>query len=239
MTAPPALSAGPDRAFLRPLILLVCVVLCLLAVYVSPLHELFVPSGVERLRDVFSAYGAWSPLVFTLACVAGVACGVPRLAFAAVAGVLYGWALGFALAHVGSTSGNLLAFIWSRWLGRDFVARHAGRRLARLLDKIRRHPIGTNVLLRICPVGSSFMVTLMFGVSPVTTAQFLVGTFVGMLPGTLALALFGGSAAVGSVPKLLFGAILLGGMLVGYRVLSRRSRDVAELAWDLQRGETD
>jgi uncharacterized membrane protein YdjX (TVP38/TMEM64 family) len=176
--------------------------------------------------------------VFTLVCVAGVACGVPRLAFAAVAGLLYGWALGFALAHLGSTTGNLLAFCWSRWLGRDFVRRHAGRRLARLLDRIRRHPVATNVLLRLCPVGSSFMVTLMFGVSPVTTGQFVVGTFLGMLPGTLALALFGGSAAAGSTVTMLIGALLLASLLLGFRLLTRRSRDAAGLADDLMRGES-
>ncbi|MHC5209694.1 MAG: TVP38/TMEM64 family protein [Planctomycetota bacterium] len=227
----------PDRSLARPLILLASVVVCLAVVYVSPLHELFVPSGVERLRAMFTVYGAWSPAVFTLVCIGGVACGIPRLAFAAAAGVLFGWGLGFVLAHVGATTGNLLAFSWSRWLGRDFVARHAGRRLARLLDKIRRHPIATNVLLRVCPVGSSFMVTLMFGVSPVTAGQFAVGTFLGMLPGTLALALFGSSAAAGSTVSLLLGALLLAGMLIGYRLLSRRSTDAAELARDLERGE--
>jgi hypothetical protein len=135
MSGAPAAPDAPARGIVRPLVLLASVVACLLAVYLSPLH---VPSAVERLRAFCDASGAWSPVVFTLVCVAGVACGVPRLAFAAVAGLLYGWALGFALAHLGSTTGNLLAFCWSRWLGRDFVRRHAGRRLARLLDRIRR-----------------------------------------------------------------------------------------------------
>jgi uncharacterized membrane protein YdjX (TVP38/TMEM64 family) len=242
MSAPPTHASATTmsaRVFVRPLILLASVVACLVAVYASPLHALFVPAGIERLRAAFEAFGAGAPVVFTLACVGGVACGVPRLAFAAVGGLLFGWALGFVLAHLGSTTGNLLAFCWSRWLGRAFVERHAGRRLERVLAGIRRHPVGSNVLLRVCPVGSSFMVTLVFGISPVTTGQFLLGTFAGMLPGTLALALCGGSAATGSTVALLLGALLLAGVLVGSRVLARRSRDVAGLAADLARGEAD
>jgi uncharacterized membrane protein YdjX (TVP38/TMEM64 family) len=217
--------SAPGGSLARPLLLLASVVACLVAVYASPLD---VTEDVDRLRALLEEHGDWSPIVFTLICMAGVAVGLPRLAFAAAAGLIYGWALGFLLAHAGSTSGNVLVFWWSRWLGREFVARRAGPRLGRLLDRIRRHPIGTNVLLRVCPVGSSFLVTLVFGISPVSTGQFVVGTFAGMLPGTLALALFGSSAAAESTPALLLGAALLLGMWLGSRALARRSGEAAE-----------
>ena len=147
----------------RPLLLLALVVGCLLLVYASPLRELLSPSHYGDLRSRIDGWGVWAPVFFVLACAGGIGIGAPRLAFAAIGGLAFGWWEGFLLAQIGTLGGCLLNFGWARWLGRSWVERRVGRRLGRLLDKVARRPIATNVMLRVCPVGNNFLLNLFFG----------------------------------------------------------------------------
>jgi len=218
----------------KPIALLLVVTGSLLALYLSPLHQLLLPAGLEDLRAFFNGFGAWTPLVFAGACALGVGFGAPRLAFAALGGLLFGTLVGTTVAQIGTLLGCILAFSWARWLGRDYVRRRDSRRLQRLLDKIRRRPIATNVLLRVCPVGNAFATNLLLGVSPMSLKDFTIGTFLGTLPETLILALFGASVYHGSPARLIAGAVLMVALIVGYAVTSRRSAMASEMEHDLR-----
>ncbi len=235
--SPDATSEGVAPAarpsIVKPILLLLVITGSLLAFYLSPLHQLLMPEGLEDLRDFFNGFGAWTPLVFAAACAIGVGFGLPRLAFAALGGLLFGALIGSIVAQFGTLLGCVLAFGWARWLGRDFVERRDSRRLRQLLDKIRLRPIATNVLLRVCPVGNAFATNLLFGVSPMSLKDFVIGTFLGTLPETVVLALFGASMYHGSALRAIAGAVLMVALIVGYYVASRRSKMAAELERDL------
>lgn len=222
--APPS----PDASPVKPLIMLAVIVGCVLLVYVSPLHELLRPAGQESLRETIERLGWWAPLVYIGLSSVAISVGAPRLAFAILGGLLFGWWWGFLFAHVGTVLGCLGAFTWARWLGRDYVSARMARRRGRLIERVRRHPIATNVLIRVCPVGSNFATNMLFGVSPVTARQFLIGTFIGTSPETLIYAVFGSSAESASELKLLVGAGMLALMTLGFWIASRRSRMAAD-----------
>jgi len=225
---PPPATDPPRTGLLRPILLIVTVVGCVLLFYLSPLHSMFVPSGIGRLRDLLVGYGAWAPVAFVLLCALCVGFGAPRLAFAAAGGLLFGWWIGALLAQAGTILGCAITFAWSRRLGADFARRSTGPRLARLIGKVERHPVATNVVLRICPVGNSLALNLLFGLSPIGMRDFLVGTFLGTLPETVIYALFGGSADSASTGLLLTGGGLLLALAVISTLLLRRSPGAAD-----------
>jgi uncharacterized membrane protein YdjX (TVP38/TMEM64 family) len=215
-------EAAPPQRPLRALLGLGLVVGCLLAVYLSPLHSLLLPSGLAPLRERLDQAGPLAPLLFGLGAALLVGIGAPRLWFAGAAGLLFGWLGGFVLAQVATTVGCLLNFGWGRWLARDLITRRHAPRLQRLLGALNRAPIATNVAVRLCPVGNAFAFNLLLAASQVSVRDFLIGTFIGTLPETLAVALFGDSAHTGSVGLMLSGAALLA-LLTAASVLIARS----------------
>jgi len=208
----------------RRLAVLAVVLAGLLAVYLSPLHELLLPQGLQPLREELAQAGPFAPLLFALGTALLVAVGAPRLWFAVAGGLLFGWLGGFLLAQVGTTVGCLLNFAWGRWLARDLIARRQAPRLQRLLGVLSRAPVATNIAVRLCPVGNCFAFNLLLAVSSVSTLDFLVGTFVGTLPETLVYALFGGSAEHGSLRLLLAGGALMAAMTAVSLVIARSTR---------------
>ncbi len=217
------LPEPPRGGLLRPVLFIATVAGCLLLFYLSPLHAMFVPSGIDRLRDELARFGHWSPVMFVVAAALCIGFGAPRLAFAAAGGLLFGWWLGAVLAHVGTMLGCTITFSWSRRLGRGLARRLTGARMQRLLGRVERHPVATNVLLRICPVGNSLALNLLFGLSTISLRDFLTGTLVGTLPETVIYALFGSSAHAASASMLLTAAFLLLVLAVVSTWLLRRS----------------
>lgn len=222
----PAPGAAPVPAprTARTLPILALALAALAAVYLSPLHELLLPSGLEPLRQRFEHLGALAAPAFVLGCALLVGVGAPRLWFAVAGGLLFGWLEGFLLAQVGTLLGCLANFAWGRLLARDLLARRHAPRLQRLLDSLARAPVATNVAVRLCPVGNCLAFNLLLAASPVGTRDFLVGTFLGTLPETLACALFGGSAENGSVRLLLAGAALMAALSAASLRFARAGR---------------
>ncbi len=223
----PALSGG------RPLLVAAAAVAALLLVYLSPLHDLVVAEGLDALRARLAGYGGWGPLAFVGLAAGLISIGAPRLAFSALAGVLFGWAAGFVLAHLATVAGAVLTFGWARWLGGGHARRTAGGRLARLVGHVEQHPVSSIVVVRLLPVGNNFATNVAFSLCPMSLRQFAAGTALGAAPQTLVFALFGSSAQEGSTPLLLSGALLFVAVSIVSWLLVRRSRQAAEVGADL------
>jgi phospholipase D1/2 len=107
------------------------------------------------------------------------------------AGMLLGPVLGFIYALAGSLASAALLFLIGRQLGKDGVRRLAGRRLYAIGRRLARNGIGAVILVRLAPVAPYSVVNLVAGVSQLRLRDFLIGTGLGMAPGTAALVVFG------------------------------------------------
>ncbi|NRO98484.1 hypothetical protein GWC77_21405 [Paraburkholderia sp. NMBU_R16] len=99
------------------------------------------------------------------------------LAFGAWPGL--GYALGGTLLAAAATYGIGVA------LGRDAVRRLAGARANRLSERIGRRGIVTMMVLRLLPIAPFTVVNLVAGASHISLRDYLLGTMLGMLPGTV------------------------------------------------------
>jgi phospholipase D1/2 len=106
-------------------------------------------------------------------------------------GMAFGPLLGFTYALVGCLVSAALTFSIGSLVGRETMRRLAGRHVSRLSHRLARHGLTAILIVRILPVAPFTIVNIMAGASEVRFRDFILGTFLGMLPGLLAMTLFG------------------------------------------------
>ncbi len=97
-------------------------------------------------------------------------------------------ALFYALA--GSVLAAAVTFRIGQALGRDVIRRIAGPRLSRLNHRLEQRGLLAIVTVRLLPIAPFTVVNLAAGASQIRMHHFLLGTFIGMLPGIVAITLF-------------------------------------------------
>jgi uncharacterized membrane protein YdjX (TVP38/TMEM64 family) len=109
---------------------------------------------------------------------------VPRTALSVLLGAAAGFPAGLAVAVVAGWLGGMGGFVLGRHLGRDAVARVAGRRLARADRLFRDRGFLAVVLARMSPV-PFWVVSYAAGLSSIRWLPATLGTVVGVVPGAV------------------------------------------------------
>lgn len=157
------------------------------------------------------------------------AVGFPRQVIAFMGGYAFGMLEGSALALLATTLGCILAFAYARIVGRSFVQRHFGKKVARFDNILADSPFLTTLLIRFLPVGSNVATNLIAGVSHVRVIPFVLGSAAGYLPQTAIFVLMGSGVQVDQTSKIGVGAALfvISGALGAYLYRNlRRGRDI-------------
>jgi uncharacterized membrane protein YdjX (TVP38/TMEM64 family) len=195
----------------------------LLAGAVLLLHD-GVP-GIPELRATVAAVGVWGPLVFVA--LHGVACAapLPRSVFTVAAGVLFGPLTGLTAALVGTALAAGLSFALARFVGGGFVERHAHRAPVEWVrSRVRHRGLLAMISLRLIPVMPFSVMNYGAALSGARLGPFLLGTVLGVLPGTVSLVILGDAAVSGNPdPVMLVVSVCSGAIgLAGAFVASRR-----------------
>ena len=168
---------------------------------------------VATVRGWVDRSGVAGLVLLTLGVGVALLAPVPRTALSLLVGVVLGFWGGFVVAVVGAVLGGLGAFGLARWLGRDAVARLAGRRLAEVDRRLVGHGLGALLLVRISPV--PFMpVSYAAGLTAVPLAPYTAATALGVVPGSALQVAVG--ASVGGLPAWVTspGGLVVEGALV-------------------------
>ena len=187
---------------------------------------LLLGGSLDTVQQAVAASGPWAPLVYVALHVLLTLVPVSKNLLSAVAGALFGLVGGIALSWVASMVSAVVTFLIARRLGREAVAAMTGPRIDTVEELLRRQGVLAVVVARLTPVLPFTVVNYGAGVSAITMRDFVLGTAVGILPGTVGYAALGASAgrdattfvAAGVVAALL----LVGSVVVGRRV-SRRA----------------
>lgn len=101
------------------------------------------------------------------------------------AGALFGLATGTLLASFASSIGATFAFLASRFVMRDWVKQHFGKRLAAIDRGVEREGAFYLFTLRLVPLFPFFVINLVMGLTKLRTWTFYWVSQLGMLAGTL------------------------------------------------------
>ncbi len=183
-----------------------------------------------QLRDWANSLGAWFPLAFLGAHIVVTVFPFPRTAFTLAAGLLFGPALGVAIAVVASALSALLALLGVRALGWQFSKLVSSPALASVDARLRARGWQAVFSLRMIPAVPFSVLNYAAGASAVRVMPYLWATLAGLLPGTAAV-VFLGDALTGNVSPLLVlvsvctAAVGVGGLIYEVRTHRRHAEN--------------
>lgn len=184
----------PWRRFLPGVVAIVILVAIALLV---PL-----PTAVQ-LRDWSTSVGPWFPLAFLAAHSVVTVLPFPRTAFTLAAGLLFGPALGVAIAVVASTLSAVVAMLLIRAVGWQLNRLIKHPRMDSLDDRLRERGWPAILSMRMIPAVPFSVLNYTAGASAVRIVPYTIATVAGLLPGTAAVVILG-DALTGNVSPLLF-----------------------------------
>lgn len=164
--------------------------------------------------------------LFVLAHVVANAIGIPGTLLVIVGGAVYGLWWGTLWSVIGATLGAIAAFWLARYLLHDWFKQRFHHRLLfrKLNHTLCQNPLGCVLTVRFSPVSPFNVVNVAFGLTSVPLSAYAVGTFLGIIPGTLAYTWLGVTGAEafsgGSLLPLFFclvGLMLLSALPIFFR----------------------
>jgi uncharacterized membrane protein YdjX (TVP38/TMEM64 family) len=218
LAAPP----GGRKLLVKAGVLVVVLAAAIATAYLSPLRGWLQDAG--HVRKVLTGLGFWAYPLCTLVIAALVACGMPRLLFCGLWGMLFG----FWPALLVNETATLLAyygmFLFVRWGGRDFVL-HKWPKLQHWADLIQQQGTVGVILARQIPIHGT-LINLCLGLSRLRHRDFLLSTAVGIIPEAIPAILIGSGLATArlkdSVTRIVLALVILVAIWLTCRYLMRK-----------------
>ena len=146
---------------------------------------------VDRVVGSLQRFGqAFGPVAAVCGFALALTLAVPLMFLTLVALVAYGPLAGFGCAIAGAMLGAAASYGIGRFLGRDVVQRLGGERINRLSQRLASRGLLAVVAVRMLPVAPFAVVNMVAGASHIRLRDLLLGTLIGISPGTLAMTLF-------------------------------------------------
>jgi uncharacterized membrane protein YdjX (TVP38/TMEM64 family) len=204
----------------RRLIPVIILVAGLFAVYGLGLNEYF---GFEALGDNRDDLVAWvardrpvAAVVFIMIYALVVALSLPGGAFLTiVGGFLFGTYWGTLCALIGAVVGATAVFVAARTAFRDLLRARAGPFLTKMEAGFRANAFSYLIALRLVPLFPFWLVNLVPAFLGVPLRTYVLGTALGIIPGTFVYASFGNGLGalidMGTTPdpSVIFGPAIL------------------------------
>lgn len=178
----------------------------------------------EQLRADIAAAGPVAPVLFVLVYAVATLAPLPKNILAVVAGALFGLLPGIAIVLPAALLGAGAAFVLARILGRDAVERITGTRVARVDALLRRRGLLAVLGVRLVPVLPFTAINYVAGLTAVRARDYVLGTALGILPGTIAYVALGTYGTSPGEWPFILAVIVLAGLSVAGVALTRRHR---------------
>lgn len=146
----------------------------------------------DWLMTQVAAHAAMSALVFMIAYALVAAFSIPGGAVLTIlGGFLFGTWLGTVYAVAGATVGSVAVFLAARTALSDLLRRKAGGAIQKMRAGFQENALNYLLVLRLIPIFPFWLVNLVPALVGVPLGTYVIGTFVGIIPGTLVYASLG------------------------------------------------
>lgn len=152
----------------------------------------------DALKGFIAGNLALSLLIYVAVYIAVVALSLPgALIMTLSGGLLFGWQIGAPAAVTGATAGATLLFLIVRTSFGTTLAERAGPWVTKLSAGFQENALSYLLFLRLVPAFPFFIVNLVPALLGVRLSTFVIGTALGIMPGSVAYTLAG--SGLGSV----------------------------------------
>ena len=210
-----------SRKIVSRLLLFTVIALLIAAYFIFDLGQYLTLDYLKLQQDEFISFYQQNQLltigVYFGIYIAVTALSLPGAAIMTLAGgAVFGVAMGTLVVSFASTIGATLAFLFSRFLLRNYVQKRFQDKLVSINDGIRKDGAFYLFTLRLIPIFPFFIINLVMGVTPLRTWQFFWVSQIGMLPGTIVYVNAGSQiAAIDSLSGILSPGLLVSFALLG------------------------
>lgn len=172
--------------------------LTLLVLLLAATATAFLTLPIDKILNGFLIWihknlGPWGPVALALAYIPLTVLAVPASILTIGGGYLFGLPIGFLADSIGATFGATIAFLVGKTIGRSLVT-------AKLKDypqfqvvslAIQRSGFKIVLLLRLVPIVPFNVLNYLLSVTPVSLGKYMLASWIGMMPITLALVYVG------------------------------------------------
>jgi len=166
-----------------------------LVLFIVYFFDLAQYASIEVIQSRIADLGYFAPLGFILLYVVNITLFLPfSIPLDLVAGALFGAFWGTVYVVIGATAGSGIAFSIARILGRPFVEsvlENKLKKLERYDEKLQESSFKGVLLFRMIPIFPFNILNLTFGLTGVSLRNFLLGTFLGIIPVSFIYVYFG------------------------------------------------
>ncbi len=200
-------------------------VVCIIATGVG----VYLLGGIEQaqLQTWLKQAGVWAPLTYIVLYTVGTILILPSTPLNLSGGAIFGAWLGTLWTTIAAVIAAVVAFAFTRTVGRDLVAKKFAGRWEAMDAEMRQGGLFYMFAIRLLPIIPYGLVNFAAGLTSIRFRDYFVGTLLGTVPGVLPFVLLGSSGLqalrTGDVLPLM-GALGLTGILVGGATWYRRRR---------------
>lgn len=237
----------PEAKEHRNLIIKAAVMICL--VIIGVVLWKFSGLGDDFSAEILAGWGeALSGKVWALPVVVGVYSlgGVvmaPVTVLIVATAFIFSPLLAATYSVVGCLASAAVTYSMGLILGRRFVRKLAGERINELSRRLARSGVLTMALIRNLPIAPYSVVNMVAGASHIRFWDYLLGTFLGMLPGVIALTVFSGTIVNAfrnpTWWRVAVPVVVIAGFVLFLRLLRKRSSQRARTKKDERSEETE
>lgn len=194
--------------------------------------------GIEptQLQAWLKSAGNWAPIMYIGLYVVATILILPSTALNLTGGAIFGPWLGTAWTSVAAIIAAIVAFAFTRTVGRETVAKRLAGRWQAMDAEVRRGGLFYMFAIRLVPIMPYGLVNFAAGLTSVSFKDYVLGTSLGTVPSVLPFVLLGSyglkALTTGDVLPLV-GALALTGILVAGSTWYRRRRTFPSKAADM------
>jgi len=203
------------------LLILVCITATSLTVYL--IGEI----DPGQFQAGLVAAGDWAPVIYMVLYIVATVLVLPSTVLNLAGGAIFGPWLGTAWTSISAIIAALVAFTFTRTVGRKTVAKRLAGRWQAMDAEVRRGGLFYMFAIRLMPIMPYGLVNLVAGLTSISFQDYILGTVLGTVPSVLPFVLLGSSGlkAIDSGDMLpLAGALALTGILMAGSTWYRHRR---------------
>lgn len=164
----------------------------------------------ERIKVWLESFGTLAPLYYiTMMSLAVVISPIPSLPLDIASGAFFGPILGTIYSIIGASTGAVISFLISRFLGRAFIERYLGGHVNFCTNCSDRILTKIVFLSRLLPFISFDIISYGAGLTKMSLRMFVLATVIGMIPLTFLYNYFGSVLVFGKNTTILFSLVMV------------------------------
>jgi len=161
---------------------------------------LHVQDLLKSALDWIGKLGPWGPVIFVGIYIVATVFFIPGSVLTLGAGAVFGVGLGSVCVSISATLGATAAFLVGRYLARDAIARkiEKNEKFAAIDRAVADEGWKIVFLTRLSPVFPFTLLNYAFGLTRVRLGQYVLASWIGMMPGTVMYVYLGSLVNVGT-----------------------------------------